>query len=174
MIRRTYLDVDGVINSLNNLDGDHWPVPAERITVYECNGFEIHLPDHLPALVAALATCTEIVWCTTWEDGANRWIAPLVGLDTCRVLHPLPGDDSFDWKSAAVLADMAERPCGGAIWIEDFEDPPDPRLAAAGVILVDTTREPGAPAGGGRAVNVLLSGHLEGLGLELPDGGDPL
>ena len=32
-------------------------------------------------VVTAIDAQTEIVWCTTWEDSANQWIAPLVGLD---------------------------------------------------------------------------------------------
>ena len=54
MTTRTYLDVDGVINSLNPLYGDHWPVPTEELWVYEANGFTLYLPDHMAALIQAL------------------------------------------------------------------------------------------------------------------------
>ncbi len=88
MISRTYLDVDGVINSLNPLWGRYWPVPRRELSVHRCNGFNIHLPGYMAELIGALDAQTEIVWCTTWEDSANQWIAPLVGLDERRVIHP--------------------------------------------------------------------------------------
>jgi len=173
VISRTYLDVDGVINSLNPLWGRYWPVPRSELSVHRCNGFDIHLPGHMAALIGALDAQTEIVWCTTWEDSANHWIGPLVGLEERRVIHPDPADDTFAWKEASVLADMAANPCAGAIWIEDLGYALDQRFADAGVIGIDTTR---APAGidTDERFNVLMPAHLEGLGLEVPQLDRPL
>jgi hypothetical protein len=167
MISRTYLDVDGVINSLNPLGGHYWPVPRSELTRHRCNGFDIHVPDHMTAIIGALDAQTEIVWCTTWEDSANTWIGPLVDLDRRRVIHPDPTDETFSWKEASVLADMEANPCTGAIWIEDFGYALDQRFADAGVIGIDTTC---APDGDNPALqlDVLLPAHLDGLGLEIP------
>ncbi|NDH84851.1 MAG: hypothetical protein EBY65_08305, partial [Acidimicrobiia bacterium] len=131
MISRTYLDVDGVINSLNPLRGRYWPVPRSELSVHICKGYSIHLPSYMAELVGALDAQTEIVWCTTWEDSANQWIAPLVGLDERRVIHPASDDSSFSWKERSVLADMAANPCTGAIWVEDFGYSLDQRFADA-------------------------------------------
>lgn len=167
MISRTYLDVDGVINSLNPLWGRYWPVPRHELSVHRCNGFDIHLPDYMAPLIGALDAQTEIVWCTTWEDSANQWIGPLVGLGERRVIHPDPSEEALSWKEASVLADMAARPCAGAIWIEDFGYTLDQRFADAGVIGVDTTKAPSG-FGTGERFNVLVPAHLEGVGLQIP------
>ena len=105
MISRTYLDVDGVINSLNPLWGRYWPVPRSELSVHRCNGFDIHLPDHMAALIGALDAQTEIVWCTTWEDSANHWIGPLVGLEERRVIHPDPADETGDSPLRSLAGD---------------------------------------------------------------------
>ncbi len=173
MINRTYLDVDGVINSLNPLWGRYWPVPRRELSVHRCNGFNIHLPGYMAELIGALDAQTEIVWCTTWEDSANQWIAPLVGLDERRVIHPVSDDESFSWKERSVLADMAANPCTGAIWIEDFGYSLDQRCADAGVTGIDTTRAPAAstPADGSTCAGALPS---DGLGLDIPTFDRPL
>jgi hypothetical protein len=166
-ISRTYLDVDGVINSLNPLWDRFWPVPQDRLSLHRCNGFDLHVPDYMAALVGALDAQTEIVWCTTWKENANVWISPLVGLGDRRVILPDPAEESLLWKETSVLADMAANPCDAAIWIEDFGFPLDGRFAEAGVTAVDTTL---APVGydTDERLNVLVPGHLDGLGLKLP------
>jgi len=168
MVTRTYLDVDGVINSLNPLRGDCWPVPAEELRIHKAKGFTLHVPEYMPKLIQALDTCTEIVWCTTWEDDANTWISPIVEIPERRVLHPRPGAGAFHWKETSVLADMAENPCDAAIWIEDFGYALDRRFAKSGVRPVDTTLAPHGFETNGRFVNVLLQSHLDGYRLELP------
>ena len=173
MVSRTYLDVDGVINSLNPLRGRYWPVPRSELSVHRCNGFNIHLPHYMAGLIGALDIQTEIVWCTTWEDSANQWISPLIGLGERRVIHPDPSDDTFGWKEGSVLADMAANPCGGAIWIEDFGYNLDRRFFDVGVIGIDTTRAPSGVDTDGQ-FNVLMPAHLEGLGLEVPHIDRPL
>ena len=167
MISRTYLDVDGVINSLNPLWGRYSPVPRNGLSVHRCNGYNIYLPNYMTELVGALDAQTEIVWCTTWEDSANQWIGPLVGLGERRVIHPGLNDETFSWKESSVLADMAANPCAGAIWIEDFGYELDQRFADANVTGIDTTLSP-ASVDTDERYNVLVPAHLEGLGLQIP------
>ena len=170
MIERTYLDVDGVINSLNSLDGLHWPVPTELLWVYEANGFDLYVPHYMAALIQAIDAQTEIVWCTTWEENANEWISPIMEIPERRVLLPDPADESLNWKEASVLVDMVTNPCAGAIWIEDHGYALDERFAEAGVHPVDTVLLPPAHDDGSRRpAFVLLHEHLDGFGLDLPD-----
>jgi len=73
-------------------------------------------PDHGPRL---LELPFDLVWCTTWGDDANEWIAPRVGLPTLPVA-PLPGSrfrtDNVFWKTPAVVDWAAGRPFA---WVDD-------------------------------------------------------
>lgn len=67
-----YLDVDGVLLPLSN---GEWP--SERLRV---GPFYVHVPTDLRTLVPKLHDAFEIVWATSWNEEANREVAPLVGL----------------------------------------------------------------------------------------------
>ena len=122
-----FLDVDGVLN------------PARRdlpgYTLHTLNPYEAGPPftlalnsGHGPLLthVAAAAGC-ELAWATTWEDHANRLIAPIVGLPTLPYV-PIPsltrwGRNSVlttgSWKARHVLEFADGRPF---VWLEDEPD----------------------------------------------------
>lgn len=107
------LDVDGVLNPLGTL-------PAGFIE-HRLDGYLVALsPAHGPAL-RALAERFELVWATTWEDGANRWIGPAIGLPALPVIRVRGGR-----KYPAIEAYAADRPFA---WLDD--DISDEDLVAA-------------------------------------------
>jgi hypothetical protein len=73
-------------------------------------------PDHGAKI---LALPGEAVWATTWEEQANRWIAPEIGLPELPVVRwpeePRFGDGVF-WKTRPLVAWAAGRPF---VWIDD-------------------------------------------------------
>ena len=83
------LDVDGVLNPFPRLtaNGHTAPAPYEVHTLEPRGAVEpvrvLLNPDHGQAL-ASLSEVFVLVWATTWEDEANRLIAPLLSLRSCR------------------------------------------------------------------------------------------
>ena len=74
-------------------------------------------PEHGPAL-AALPF--ELVWATTWEDEANSYIAPILGLPRLSFIawsspRPQPDGRVF-WKTPEIVAWAAGRPFA---WLDD-------------------------------------------------------
>ncbi len=91
-----------------------WGLPDER-----ARPLRVWLnPDHGPAL-AALPF--DLVWATTWEEEANTYIAPVLGLPTLpfiawRAPRPeAPGGGLF-WKTPEVVAWAKGRPFA---WVDD-------------------------------------------------------
>lgn len=80
-------------------------------------------PDHGPAL---LALPVDLVWATTWEDEANEWIGPRIGLpELPAVIFPtprLPGPAGTHWKTTALVEYAAGRPF---CWLDDELSPAD-------------------------------------------------
>lgn len=74
-------------------------------------------PEHGPALTALPF---ELVWATTWEDEANGYVAPVLGLPHLPVIvwpspRPQPEGDVF-WKTPAIVAWAGGRPFA---WLDD-------------------------------------------------------
>lgn len=71
-------------------------------------------PRHGPRLLELAAkTGWELAWCTTWEDAANTWIGPPLGLP---VLPVIRFRSVREWKFAAVAEYAAGRPLA---WFDD-------------------------------------------------------
>ncbi len=111
------LDVDGVLNPTGR------PTPDFR--QYRCvvDGYEytVHLnPRHGPRLMElALRTGAELAWATTWEQHANEWIAPRIGLPTLPVvaLGPDRGSEHGEmFKTRYVAEHVGRRPF---VWFDD-------------------------------------------------------
>lgn len=110
MKTRIYLDVDGCTNPYM-FRGDE--KPWEDLTLHEnINGFPVYGSHLLGA--ALLEISRDIVWLTTWQGDADRWIAPLMGLP--QGLRHLPL--ITHWKRDALLLDQKASPCP-FIWIDD-------------------------------------------------------
>jgi Swiss Army Knife RNA repair-like protein len=110
-----FLDVDGVI-SLFGFPRDAEP-PG---TFHSIDGIP-HCIGHAAApLLAQLADRFELVWATGWEEKANEYLPPLLGLGSELPVLTFDGRAVFGsahWKIAAVDAYAGDRP---AAWIDDF------------------------------------------------------
>ncbi|MEO3799475.1 HAD domain-containing protein [Nonomuraea sp. B1E8] len=111
------LDVDGVLNPMGR------PTPGYRR--YRCTiggeVYTVHLnPRHGRRLLdLAIATGSELAWATTWEQHANDWIAPRIGLPSLPVI-PLttdpPSEHGEMFKTPHVAAYAGRRPF---VWFDD-------------------------------------------------------
>jgi len=110
------LDVDGVLNP--------WLMSElpDGYQLHRIGMFDVILASwHGPAI---LELCEEanldLVWATTWEEDANREIAPRVGLPDDLRWIPFPMDDDDPLvesrKLPAVRRWVQDRPC---VWIDD-------------------------------------------------------
>ena len=131
------LDVDGVINDLGALSGQ---VRSHRIDRIWSNGYTVHIPDYMPALIQRLVATAEVWWCTTWRDRANGEIAEHLGIDQLPVVDDGTVARSVDWKSAAARSLVTEALEAGrpVYWIEDFYGQPPVDELPPGVVFIDT------------------------------------
>ncbi|MCZ0980573.1 hypothetical protein O1L60_20725 [Streptomyces diastatochromogenes] len=60
----------------------------------------------------------ELVWATTWEEDANTWVAPRLGLPALPLLpwSDDPEEPGLHWKTPALVAWAAGRPFA---WVDD-------------------------------------------------------
>lgn len=123
------VDVDGVLNALSFRD-PHPPAGWRDALV---KGYRIrHNPGHGPLLLAvAEETGAELTWCTTWEQMANEFIGPLVGLPELPVVPMEPGRAGRKFsdrrsvgltKAQAMAAYAGDRPF---CWLDDEPDAAD-------------------------------------------------
>jgi hypothetical protein len=121
-----YVDVDGVINSINHLYGHHswdrWSDPTVN-PVRTDAGYTIHLPDYMPGLMKALHEVGEWRWLTTWRHRANACISPLLGIpNDLPVIDDGTDDHYVGWKYSTAVPQAMEDVAAGykVYWIEDF------------------------------------------------------
>ncbi|MEV0583150.1 HAD domain-containing protein [Nonomuraea sp. NPDC050310] len=110
------VDVDGVLNPFSTQPG---------FRRYECTIGEEHYTVHLnPAhgawlMELALAARAELTWATTWEESANEWIAPRLGLPRLPVVplaHDAPSELGEMFKTPHVAKYVGDRPF---VWFDD-------------------------------------------------------
>lgn len=131
------LDVDGVINDLGSLYG----VPREwRIAEVAANGFLVHIPEYMPALVKRIDEIADIYWCTTWRHRANDEIVTHLGVGPFPVVDDGTSRRVTSWKAAAAYELAADALDAGrrVIWIEDFYGAPPADEMPEGTEFVDT------------------------------------
>lgn len=111
------VDVDGVLNPFGR------PKPDFRRYTCAIDGetYTVHLnPRHGAMLMdLALRTKAELVWATTWEDAANEWIAPRIGLPrlpVIQVAQDKPSEVGEMFKTPHVADYVAGRPF---VWFDD-------------------------------------------------------
>jgi hypothetical protein len=114
------IDVDGVLNPV----GRHKPEKGWQ---------RLHLGDWWVNLnpmhgewLNSLADAFELTWATTWEDEANQYIGPVIGLPELPVIRfseedftpetPQPDQRYETWKLPSVKAYVGDRPFA---WLDD-------------------------------------------------------
>jgi hypothetical protein len=120
------LDVDGPLNP-------YAAKPTRRPEGFETHrtyprgwetgkGLRVWLnPSHGPKLM----DCGyDIVWCTAWEDEANEWIGPHIGLPELPAIewgpHETYLDKKLHWKTHQIATYMQENHPGVPfIWVDD-------------------------------------------------------
>jgi hypothetical protein len=106
------LDVDGVGLPLPKQPG---PAP-DGYRDARAWGFDVWVPEHLPAALSELAGHFELVWCTDWERSASEHVGPLLGLPELPALErDLYGGAGW-WKLRAVRQFASDRPLA---WADD-------------------------------------------------------
>lgn len=107
-----FLDVDGVLTPL--VSADELPSGYEQLTLP--NGTSCVLNQAHGRALLALMEQAELVWATTWGDGANDIAGPLLGLPRLPVAtHSRP-------KLPGLLAYAGGRPF---VWLDDDVSPMD-------------------------------------------------
>lgn len=93
--------------------GTRWANPHKPLKVW------LH-PDHGKLLLDLAGELdAALVWCTSWNGEANRWIGPEIGLPELPVLDVGAAGDHVNgvhWKAPAVRAWIGNRPL---VWLDD-------------------------------------------------------
>ena len=112
------IDVDGVISLFGF---DHAAPPAGRFALVDgiTHFLSSTAGDHLRALAAAF----ELVWCTGWEEKANEYLPPALGLDGPLAVVEFEHDGrspQSHWKLGGI--DRHLDPATPVAWVDDAHD----------------------------------------------------
>lgn len=109
------LDVDGVLNPMFSHKAWAKRAGTEGWGKYEAMGFTLHLnAAHGPMLLEAAGSAdARLVWATSWENLANEFIAPRVGLPELPYL-----ETGFYPKTTKVFRYLADKDVR-AVWLDD-------------------------------------------------------
>jgi hypothetical protein len=113
------LDVDGVLNPFAAR-----PV-GETVWVTTDDGRRVRatIPARMWALTSQLLEIGEVWWATSWEEMANKHIAPLAHLPELPVLKLAPARDAMDGDSSRKMRAIVD--CANAepetlfLWLDD-------------------------------------------------------
>jgi len=138
------LDVDGVINDLGALYGRSRPWHVHQVP---SNGYVLHIPEYMPALIADLVATAEVWWCTTWRARANNELAEFLEIDRLPVVDDGSRSRNVDWKPSAAHAVAKEALDAGreVFWIEDFYGILPTTAMPTGVVFIDTAVDSDGP-----------------------------
>lgn len=137
-----FLDVDGVINSLNHL-WTQGQINFDNPTVpYKANGYTVWVPNYMSDLIQSIHRSTDLYWLTTWRDNANTWISPILAIpNNIPVIDDGTGIRNVYWKFNTVVPIAKQLHSEGkkVYWIEDFSGSIDHGLNQY-LTYVDTDR----------------------------------
>ncbi len=105
------LDVDGVLCPIGS-------GPGEPMRTLEIKGHPFIFTESLPARLARLGQRFALIWATSWEQGANRDLAPVLGLPQLPAISfaGLSARQGRTWKLPAIKRYVAEQPMA---WVDD-------------------------------------------------------
>jgi hypothetical protein len=105
-----FLDVDGVLVDARALMGEK---RSGRIRQVRTERFPAAIPEFMPALIQALFEVTELWWCTSWGERANREIGRFLGIPRLPVVWRETDPTVEDWKVAGARPLARAAPAGG-------------------------------------------------------------
>lgn len=112
------IDVDGPLNPYARSNRQH--VRDKEFQLYKLLSFKVWLKRWHGEQLLALADRYELMWATTWEHDANRFIGPKLGLPDLPVIEfpssPSQPDARIYYKTPTILTAMAGRPFA---WVDD-------------------------------------------------------
>lgn len=113
------IDVDGVLNPLVVADG--FEIHELTPTGWVGPALNVQLSAQHGDWILALTDVFDLVWATTWEESANRLIAPIVGLPNDLPVIPfaeprLRHEWDISFKSPAVARYVGSHPFA---WLDD-------------------------------------------------------
>ena len=119
-----FLDVDGVINSLQHLYTSGNLNFDAKTTPYQAGNYTIWVPDYMPELIQAIERSSDLYWLTTWRQAANEYISEqILGISSnIPVIDDGTARRAPDWKFNACreLAVQLSEDGKKVLWIEDF------------------------------------------------------
>lgn len=112
------VDVDGVLNPWGMPRSQRMQAGFYDTRTPQWGGAPLTFnPRHGPMLLDfAERTGFELMWATAWQEGANKWVSPLLGLPELPVLHCYPDMHGPNWKFEPILPQVAGRPMA---WLDD-------------------------------------------------------
>ena len=137
-----FLDVDGVINSIQHLYSEGVIKFDYETKSHRLNGYNVWIPEYMPELIQAIYKSTDLYWLTTWRDNANEYVSPALGIPTdIPVIDDGTKQRSPGWKFNACypLAKKLHEQGQTILWIEDFAGHVDNRLKQY-LTYIDTDR----------------------------------
>jgi hypothetical protein len=108
------IDIDGVLNPHVGPGIEAGP----EFEVHAIHNQIVRLNRMHGAWLHSLLAAYDLVWATTWEEDANRLIAPAIGAPDDLPVISFPDRDSlgWTWKLPAVRGYVQNRP---AVWLDD-------------------------------------------------------
>lgn len=110
------LDVDGVINMLSLPMDEQSKMWDDSTSNSDVNGYKIDYSPSVVKLINSWSSKADVQWLSAWNNRANQFLAPVLGLSPLQVarsLYPMPSKQTAFLK----LADVdVNRPI---IWIDD-------------------------------------------------------
>jgi hypothetical protein len=112
---RVFLDVDGVLNP----EAREPPGPLTDWRTSVVDGVTVVWSPTIASAIGHLAARADILWLTTWQAAAQRYLEPLMGLPRFELAGTDSGDDPWRWWKHDVVSAIWETDPRPFVWIDD-------------------------------------------------------